>query len=85
MHEVYKAQPVSDVSSQEELVAYLRRELEQIEVAFTQLLPQVVHWLHAEPERLREGLVAGADGTDWNPGAGEGLYVYYAAAWHKLG
>lgn len=39
----------------------------------------------AEPTRLYEGLTVIADGTDWNPGAGQGVYTYYGAAWHKLG
>jgi hypothetical protein len=29
---------------------------------------------HAEPARVRAGMVALADGVDWNPGSGEGLY-----------
>lgn len=32
--------------------------------------------LHAAPERPRTGTIVYADGTDWNPGSGEGLYVY---------
>lgn len=41
--------------------------------------------LHAEPTRPRDGMVVLADGTDWNPGAGQGFYGRYAGAWHKLG
>lgn len=41
---------------------------------------------HAAPEKVSNGLLAMADGTNWNPGGtGQGLYVYYAAAWHKCG
>jgi len=40
--------------------------------------------LHNEPERLFEGLIACADGTDWNPGSGAGLYLYIGSAWTKL-
>lgn len=39
---------------------------------------------HAEPAKLAEGLIVYADGTDWNPGAGRGLYEYKDAAWSKL-
>lgn len=31
-----------------------------------------------------DGTLAYADGTTWNPGGGEGLYIYYATAWNKL-
>ena len=41
--------------------------------------------LHKEPDKLQEGLTVLADGTDWNPGSGAGVYTYYGAAWHKLG
>lgn len=40
--------------------------------------------LHIAPARPQEGLEVCADGTDWNPGAGAGLYLYIGAAWHKL-
>lgn len=30
--------------------------------------------LHAQPERVLAGMLVLADGTDWDPGAGAGLY-----------
>lgn len=41
--------------------------------------------LHVEPSKPRSGLTVLADGTDWDPGSGAGVYTYYGAAWHKLG
>lgn len=38
----------------------------------------------AAPARPREGMTANADGTNWNPGGGAGLYQYLGAAWVKL-
>ena len=32
--------------------------------------------MHVEPSRPREGDMRYADGTDWNPGSGEGSYYY---------
>jgi hypothetical protein len=40
--------------------------------------------VHVAPARPREGLVVNADGTNWNPGTGAGLYQYLSAAWVKL-
>lgn len=40
--------------------------------------------LHVEPTRPRTGMLVFADGTDWNPGSGEGFYEYRGGAWHKL-
>lgn len=41
--------------------------------------------LHREPKRPRHGDVVMADGTDWDPGSGEGLYVRKTAGWSFLG
>lgn len=40
---------------------------------------------NVEPDKLYDGLVIYADGTNFDPGSGEGYYGYYAAAWHFLG
>ena len=40
--------------------------------------------VHAEPARPRKGDIRYADGTDWNPGAGEGIYWYNGTSWAKL-
>lgn len=45
-------------------------------------------WLkqvNVEPTKVRDGMIVLADGSDWNPGSGQGFYGYYASAWHKLG
>lgn len=33
------------------------------------------------PTRPVEGMIAYADGTNWNPGSGKGLYKYQSGAW----
>lgn len=72
-----------------------------VKYALDQVLPQLVsnvnelvagrvttltfQKLNAPPKNIGAGQVAWADGTNWNPGAGDGLYEYRAdAAWHKL-
>lgn len=60
------------------------QELEAAADAIAAALPSVVTFLYAAP-KPREGLIAAADGTNWNPGAGKGLYIYYGGAWNKLG
>jgi hypothetical protein len=37
--------------------------------------------LHAEPKKPRTGLLVFADGTDWDPGAGRGIYYYDFPNW----
>ena len=41
--------------------------------------------LHEEPARRYDGLTVMADGTDWNPGSGQGVYAFYNSTWNKLG
>jgi hypothetical protein len=43
--------------------------------------------LNVEPGRKPAGkaVIAYADGTNWNPGSGEGIYAYYGGSWKKLG
>lgn len=41
--------------------------------------------LNIAPAKLMTGMIALADGVNWDPGSGQGVYAYYGAAWHKLG
>jgi hypothetical protein len=36
---------------------------------------------HVAPPKPRDGMIVYADGTDWNPGSGEGFYERIAGAW----
>lgn len=72
-------------SSLEELRQWIQEELRRVQSAIGTKLEQEVDFLSAPPARIREGLIVGADGTNWNPtGAGKGLYVYRGSAWRKL-
>lgn len=52
------------------------------------LLAGKVNTLEFEPQvsapPIKEGVVAYADGVKWNPGSGEGLYIYQTNKWWKL-
>lgn len=82
---LYKAEPAGDLRTLEEAVAYFKRELDNLERAFILALQNPLDELHAAPAKVFTGLTVLADGTDWNPGSGQGVYTYYAGAWHKLG
>lgn len=40
--------------------------------------------LNAEPAKYANGDVVMADGSNWNPGAGAGVYARVSGAWVKL-
>jgi hypothetical protein len=41
--------------------------------------------LHAEPSKQVEGMIRQADGTNWDPGSGAGLYQFRGGSWRFLG
>lgn len=40
--------------------------------------------IFAAPVRPREGMIVYADGTQWDPGSGEGSYEYVNGVWRRL-
>ncbi len=61
---------------------YILREFYRIQTALDQMHDHEV--LHNVPGKPTEGMTRYADGTDWNPGSGAGLYEYRSGAWVKL-
>lgn len=74
--------PPSDPTQQQR---YLREELLRIKGAFDALAAGHIDPTFAPPAKPRRGNVRYADGTQWNPGSGEGIYYYNGTAWKLLG
>ena len=72
-------------STVEELAAWIGRELLELERSFREMDDILLVSTNVAPSKPREGLTVLADGTNWNPGSGAGVYTYYSSAWHKLG
>jgi hypothetical protein len=70
----YKAgQPPQDPA---QVPGFLRQELPAIEQAANRADPLAeLIYLHAEPPRMRKGMLVLANGTNWDPGSGAGLYL----------
>jgi hypothetical protein len=69
----------------QELLRYISRELQRVADAMQeseQFVPFTV--LHVEPKKLKEGMLVFADGTNWDPGSGRGLYLYNDGAWGQV-
>lgn len=62
------------------LIRYLFRELVRVAQAIN-TLPANAPTLNVEPERPAEGDFIIADGTDFDPGSGNGLYIRLNGAW----
>lgn len=67
--------------------AWMVRELRRIADSLRRPTAEgiVLQQLHAEPGKVETGLTVLADGSDWNPGSGQGVYTYYNSQWNKLG
>jgi len=68
----------------EELRDWTLKEFERIATALQEQVAVDLRPVNAPPTRPREGMLVFADGTDWNPGAGRGVYVFNNGVWVKL-
>lgn len=70
----------------DELSAYLHRELIKIADAIKNIECESITFKdqNAALGKPRDGVTVKADGTNWNPGSGEGLYTYYNSTYNKL-
>lgn len=70
-----------------QLADFVVRELRRIgQAMYPGIFPDFIQLttLNAEPDKPREGMVVLADGTDWNPGSGAGVYGYIGGLWVSL-
>lgn len=63
---------------------YLQNEFVKISQAIAALAAGYIPETFHEPEKPRNGMVKLADGANWNPGGGAGVYVYFNGQWNKL-
>ena len=65
-----------------DLSKYVEEEFSQVAKAIQSTEPDTV-W-NRPPPRPRRGTTAYADGTNWNPGNGEGPYWFDGTSWHLM-
>lgn len=65
---------------------YLSNEVRVISQAISGPQPCIIlKALSAEPKTIVEDMTVQADGTNWNPGSGRGLYQRRAGVWVFIG
>ena len=69
--------------SAQDILDFIREELGAVKDAIES--PAIIEFLNVAPSKPRQGMLYGADGTNWDPGAGQGVYCYYNTTWTKLG
>jgi hypothetical protein len=68
----------------DEVVKYLRDATPLLHAQIEEIHRSFFVETHAEPSKRHELMIRFADGTDWNPGFGRGLYQYSGGAWKKI-
>jgi len=81
----YQPNPINDNSV---LGLYLNAELQKLSGELQNLEIDSISFKvwNTEPDKPRAGQLYYADGANWNPGSGEGLYIYKSGgAWVFVG
>ena len=78
--------PSAVPSNPEDIPAFLQEELKRMPIAVNNLSDGHIDKTHVAPDKPRDGDFRFADGTNWNPGHGRGLYYYDGVDghWHRL-
>jgi hypothetical protein len=82
----YRPGPIGYPEDFRELGRYLEDELDRVGEESREPSPVTVRLdvLNNPPDKPANGTIAYADGTNWNPGSGEGFYGYENGSWVKL-
>ena len=86
---LYQPDPKGPDASLGDLGAYMVREFERIAQALVTLegkggSASSVQELHKPPSKPQDFMLVAADGKDWNPGNGRGLYVFLNGIWNPI-
>jgi hypothetical protein len=81
----YSPKPFVQEATVENLLRYVQEELQSVSRDFSESTTLELRTSHVEPPKPREGMIIAADGTDWDPGSGQGTYAYINGVWVFLG
>ena len=83
--EFLRFDPTLAPSDPEDLPRFLDEMFQEIRTVLDLVRDGHLDVQNEAPEKPQQGDIRYADGTNWNPGSGEGIYFYNAAgAWVKL-
>jgi len=80
----YIPRPVPNTQKIGEVLTYLQQELAVISDVINNNQQVNFDVANVEPSKRIEGMIRFFDGTNFNPGAGRGLYIFTNSTWQKL-
>lgn len=76
--------PFDQPVTADEAMPHYNEAFRQLYAAVREIQDSLFLATHVVPARPKEGMIRLADGTDWNPGSGMGLYQYRSGVWMFL-
>ena len=80
----YTPSEKTNIETVEQLRQWMLEELRSISKELNDTTALELRDRFVEPTRPRNGMIAATDATEWNPGAGAGIYGRVGGAWVKL-
>lgn len=80
----YEPREMPVIEDVEGLRKYVQEELASLTRELQEFKTVTITVSNVAPTRPTAGMLAFADGTNWNPGSGRGLYEYRTSSWIKL-
>ena len=81
---VVRYEPGPLAEKEEDLGIYVVTELKRLgNIIFNQSVMRLEE-TNTAPTKTRDGDIRYADGSNWNPGAGVGIYWFDGSSWNKL-
>jgi hypothetical protein len=80
----YFPRSIATLKDVAEALDYMQDELNKISAAINDNVNVQLEILHVAPTKIQNGMIRYADGSSWNPGSGEGIYIYERNAWRKI-
>lgn len=69
----------------EDIRRFVEEELDKLGAIVNALVDGELEESHVAPGKPRNGMLRYADGTNWDPGSGKGIYHYDGTSWNLLG
>jgi len=70
-----------NITSVAELLRYVQDLERRLEASLSSLASGKMEVLHSPPNKPREVTLVIADGANWNPGSGYGIYAFNGTTW----